>query len=248
MAKVARRHVPPAPHRGAGGTLLGIFIGLILGVGLAAGIAYYLMRSGNPYQPAVAATAREPTREPGKPARPGDAPSDKPRFDFYKILPGVEEPKVQPKSPERTVADQGKPGQATDKSTPGTDRSASGPAADKALARLDDRAAGADKGSDRATEKGPDKASDKSSEPPPRAPGSKERVWLQAGSFAGENDAEKLKAQMALTGIEAVVQVATLPDKSTRYRVRIGPYDNVDEVNRVKADLAKRGFDATVIR
>jgi cell division protein FtsN len=33
-----------------------------------------------------------------------------------------------------------------------------------------------------------------------------------------------------------------------RYRVRLGPYDNVDEVNRIKGDLARRGFDAAVIR
>jgi cell division protein FtsN len=33
-----------------------------------------------------------------------------------------------------------------------------------------------------------------------------------------------------------------------RFRVRLGPYDNVDEAVRVKNDLAKRGFDATVIR
>ena len=57
-----------------------------------------------------------------------------------------------------------------------------------------------------------------------------------------------MKAQLALSGIEATLQQATLPDKSVRYRIRLGPYDNVDEATRVKSDLAKRGFDATVIR
>ena len=47
---------------------------------------------------------------------------------------------------------------------------------------------------------------------------------------------------------EAVVQSAVVADKGTRYRVRLGPYDNTDELNRVKGELAKRGFDAAVIK
>ena len=71
---------------GAGGTLLGVFIGLVLGLGLAAGVAYYLMKVAK-------------------------SDADKPRFDFYKILPGVDEPKVQAeakKSPDRALAGEAK--------------------------------------------------------------------------------------------------------------------------------------------
>ena len=74
------------------------------------------------------------------------------------------------------------------------------------------------------------------------------RSWLQAGSFTQEADAENLKAQLALSGWEAVVQPATLPDKGLRYRVRVGPYDNTDELNRIKAELSRRGFDVAVIK
>ncbi len=82
----------------------------------------------------------------------------------------------------------------------------------------------------------------------PRAPRSKERLWLQAGSFSTERDAENLRAQLALAGLEAVLQQATLPDKSVRFRVRLGPYDNVDEAMRAKGDLARHGVDAAVIK
>ena len=34
---------------GTGGTLLGVFIGLVLGLSLAAGVAYYLMRANGPF-------------------------------------------------------------------------------------------------------------------------------------------------------------------------------------------------------
>ena len=55
-------------------------------------------------------------------------------------------------------------------------------------------------------------------------------------------------ARLALAGWEATVQEGSLPDKSIRYRVRLGPYDNSDELGRMKSELAKRGFDAAVIR
>jgi cell division protein FtsN len=71
---------------------------------------------------------------------------------------------------------------------------------------------------------------------------------LQAGSFAGEAEAENLKAQLALGGWEAVIQSASIPDKGMRYRVRLGPYDNTDELNRNKAELGRRGFDVAVIK
>ena len=212
---------------GFGGTLIGIFIGIVLGVGLAAAVAYYVMRSGNPYQSSVAGNSREPAREQGKGGRAADAPADKPRFDFYKILPGVEEPKVQPKAApaDRVAAERAAP-------------------PDKAAAKPEERPVAGDKSGAKAAEHAPEKAP----EPPPRAPRSADRIWLQAGSFSTEADAENLKAKLALSGLEATLQAATLPDKSVRYRVRLGPYDNVDEVNRVKGDLAKRGFDAAVIR
>ena len=218
----------PAPARprprnsrksGVGGTLIGIFVGIALGLGLAAAAAFYVNKAGNPYQSAAPGTAREPGKEPVRGGKGEQAAADKPRFDFYKILPGVEEPKLPAKAPERPAADR-----------PPVERAA---VPDKGVARIDEH---------------PAAAPGKAAEPAPRAPKSTERYWLQAGAFSTEGDAENLKAQLALSGVEASVQPATLPDKGVRYRVRLGPYDNIDEVNRIKADLGKRGFDATVIK
>src|SRR6266480_2276061 len=77
-----------------GGTLLGIFIGLIIGLGMAASVAFWLMKNNPALQSPVSANnAREPGKEPARVAK-GDV-SEKPRFDFYKILPGVEETRAQ---------------------------------------------------------------------------------------------------------------------------------------------------------
>jgi cell division protein FtsN len=193
------------PRRTRGGTLLGVFIGLIVGLGLAATVAFYLGRSGfsTPLVPAGAAkdTAR------GSKSDPAVASTDKPRFDFYKILPGGEEPK--------SPADR-----------KGIDK----------LERPPERVppVAVAKPTEREAAKEPVKSAD--------------RFWLQAGAFNGESDAENLKARLALSGWEAVIQTVPLPDKGVRYRVRIGPYDNTDELNRIKGELVKNGFDVAVIR
>jgi cell division protein FtsN len=217
------RHSTPRPRprgarsNGRGGTLLGVFIGLVLGLGLAAGVAYYVTKANSPYAVQTPKETRDPVRDPGKLAKSDPAPADKPRFDFYKILPGGEEPKVQVErkvQPDRAVVDQAKDKDAQAK--------------DKDGQRIAPKVAVA--------------------EPTSKAPGVGDHFWLQAGSFATESDAENLKAQLALSGWEAAVQQGTLQDKGVRYRVRLGPYDNTDELNRIKSDLAKKGYDVAVIK
>jgi len=223
------RRTPSARHAprrsGAGGTLIGVFIGLVLGLGLAAGVAYYLMKANGPFPAQGGKEAREAAKDPARVAKTDAPTSDKPRFDFYKILPGVEEPKVQAeakKSPDRALVDQAKTG-APDKAAP--------------------------KAPDKTSDKAADKAAEKvAAAEPTTAAKLPERFWLQAGSFATESDAENLKARLAFAGWQASIQQGTVPDKGTRYRVRLGPYDNTDELNRIRSDLTKSGFDVAVIK
>lgn len=78
--------------------------------------------------------------------------------------------------------------------------------------------------------------------------GASEPYFLQAGSFPNPDDAEKLKARLALLGLESSIQVATIPDKGVWYRVRLGPYRNADELNRTRTSLKQNGVEATPIR
>ena len=219
-----RHHHRSSPRSGTGGTLFGIFIGIIVGLGLAAGVAFWLVRN-NPAVQIPAITKDSATAGSGA-GRTASAP-DKPRFDFYKILPGVEEPKIQaekpaPKSVDRTVAEQARDAPTAPKPQP--------PATGAAPATT------------------PPPGPLASAEPPAKATKPSERYWLQAGSFSAQSDAENLKARLALAGWEANVQEGTVPDKGVRYRVRLGPYEDADELNRMKAELARRGFDVAVIR
>jgi cell division protein FtsN len=191
------RTPPRSSSSGRGGTLLGVFIGLVLGLAIAAAVAYFLGRSGLTTPLQAPGGAKEPSRN----AKPDLGAAEKPRFDFYKILPGGEDAKTAP------------------------DR--------RAL----------DKGGERGVDKLPDAA--KSAEPMPRGG---DRFWLQAGAFASAADAEDMKARLAMSGWEASIQTVPMPDRTQRYRVRLGPYDNTDELNRIKSELGGRGFEVAVIK
>jgi hypothetical protein len=199
-----RRRSGPSRKTGFGGTLLGIFIGVAMGLALAAGVAFYLLKAGNSY---LASSPRGLPRGAwvGKAGR-DDAGARKPRFDFYKILPGVGA-EVQAERRPRHARPYHRHRCVTDKPS----------------------RVGAPSTLDKATKVA-------------------ERYWLQAGSFASESEAENLKARLAFAGWEAAIQSASLPDKGVRFRVRLGPYDNTDELGRMKSELAKRGFDAAVIK
>jgi cell division protein FtsN len=216
--------VGPSRKSGIGGTLIGLFVGIAIGLGLAAAVAFYLMRAGNPYQPAVTPGARDATRDVGRPGKPEPSAAEKPRFDFYKILPGIEEPKTPAARPgERLAGDRATAERAL--------------APEKAVAREEARPA--------ATERAQDKPAEPAAKPAEKPV---ERLWLQAGSFANEGDAENLKARLAMSGWEATLQPANLPDRGVRYRVRLGPYGSADEMNRARAELVKRGFEVSSVR
>ena len=72
----------------------------------------------------------------------------------------------------------------------------------------------------------------------------KEIYYLQAGSFSSAEDADKLKAKLAMLGMEANVQIATIPDKGVWHRVRLGPYKGADEMNSVRTTLKQNGVEA----
>jgi cell division protein FtsN len=211
----------------AGGTLIGVFIGLVLGIVVAAAVGLYVTGGWKAYRQQTSINRDTRDRETVKGAK---AEAEKPRFDFYKILPGGEEPKVAtpkpPPAPDRGVADRAaerSSGKTPEVATP----KPAEPTTKDATAARDAAAANKD-------------AAAKASSP--------DRFWLQAGSFASEADADNLRARLAFAGWEAKLQQGTLADKSVRYRVRLGPYDNTDELNRVKGELARRGFDVAVIK
>ena len=178
-----------APRADASGSfLIGLFFGFLLGLGVAAGIAIYFFKTPIPFADRPKAqdkplAADQKAAEAAKSAKA----EDKPRFDFYTILPGKEQP-VTERQMRESAKQAAKPG----------------------------------------------------------AP--KESYFLQAGSFPNPSDADNLKARLALMGMEANVEPANVAGKGVWYRVRLGPYTRVDEINRVRQQLTQNGIDVSLVR
>lgn len=184
--------------------LTGIIIGLLLGIAIALGVATWINRSPTQYldKPPPAAPLQTMTPKAAVPpvVKAEKADPDKPRFEFYQILPG-------------------------DKA--GTNPKAQGKAAEpKAPAPKAD--AGAPKAAPKAD--------------------SSPIVFLQAGAFQNQTDAENLKAKIAFAGFEAHVRAVNVADKGTLYRVRLGPYQSAEEVSRIKLALSQNAINTNVVK
>jgi cell division protein FtsN len=185
------RSSPGSRKSSIGSFLLGVIIGLVMGLGIALAIAFYLNKTPIPFvSKAKPAAGKEDdaAKAPAIAGLPSGKASEKPRFDFYKILPGSEE----------TVSDQ----QLKDQMRAGKGE----PGADKAV------------------------------------------YYLQAGAFQNPADADNQKARLAIIGFESSVEPASVPDKGTWYRVRLGPYTRVEDINRVRQALAQNGIDASLVK
>ena len=71
--------------------------------------------------------------------------------------------------------------------------------------------------------------------------------YLQAGAFRERQDAEATKARLALMGVAATI-AERKSELGTLYRVRVGPFDDVEGMNRARVRLSDNGVDAAVVR
>ncbi|MDX2218912.1 MAG: SPOR domain-containing protein [Burkholderiales bacterium] len=211
---------------------LGIIIGLLLGIAIALGVALWLNRTALPSlekakesKPSEMAPKLEakapPARSDGAKPEPGkdEAGKDgKPRFEFYQILPGKEGEKD---------------GKAVAKTDP------------KAEPKAD---AKSQKPAEKLIEKPADKVAKPAEKAVPATQGPREVYYLQAGAFQNLADADNLKARIALIGLSASVTAANIPDKGVLHRVRLGPYQSLEPVNRIKTALSDAGIPATVVK
>src|SRR2546430_2447937 len=97
-------------RRAAGGFLLGISVGVLIGLAVALGVAFYLNKTPMPFLTAKP-TKSDKDLAAGKPPVIAGLPQgssapppagEKPKFDFYKILPGQEEPVTEKELRERS--------------------------------------------------------------------------------------------------------------------------------------------------
>lgn len=71
---------------------------------------------------------------------------------------------------------------------------------------------------------------------------------LQVGSFPNFADADRMKATLALQGIESAIQQVQVNNGSTWNRVRIGPIKDLKELNSVRTKLAQDHIEPLIIK
>ncbi len=71
---------------------------------------------------------------------------------------------------------------------------------------------------------------------------------LQAGSFRNLEQADRLKAKLALQGIVASIQTVRIKDSETWHRVRVGPINDINTLNQTRKRLSEMGVPSIVIK
>jgi cell division protein FtsN len=71
---------------------------------------------------------------------------------------------------------------------------------------------------------------------------------LQAGSFRNLEQADRLKAKLALQGIVASIQTVRIKDSETWHRVRVGPINDITTLNQTRKRLSDIGVPSIVIK
>lgn len=204
-----------------GGTLLGLIIGTLVGLGAALAVAVYVTKVPVPFlnktQPRSADTDAAEAKKnkdwdpnlplAGKnPLKPAPAASG-PVGTVTAALP----------TPAASSADAAKPKASTD------------PLGDLAKAR---------------SEVKPDTKADAA----PTAGGVEPfSYFIQAGAFRTPEDAEQQRAKLSLMGFQTKV---TEREQSGRtvYRVRLGPFDKKDEADKTKEKLDSQSIETAMVR
>lgn len=174
--------------------LLGLFIGYVLGLISAIGVWIYIHQAPSPFllsaKPEVSTTTKSSKNAALKGVQVSDSEhksikttNGKPRFEFYKILLGSEEPITEQQF-------------------------------QKAV----------------------------------KQPSPKDKYYLQAGSFQNAEDAESLKANIAMLGLVAYVQSADLSEKGMWHRVRVGPFTKIVDLNQARSSLLQINVEANLIK
>ena len=71
---------------------------------------------------------------------------------------------------------------------------------------------------------------------------------LQAGSFRHAKDADRLRAQLILMGLDATVEAVTNDNGDQWFRVQVGPFADGSHMSKARNTLIKKGIDTLVMK
>ena len=222
-----------------GGTLLGVIIGALLGLGAALAVAVYVTKVPVPFL------------NKGQPrGAESDAQEAKKNKDWDPNVPlaGKNQPRPAPPplAPAATDAALGTPVAAASAAkaavvaavpaapaVPAKPAASNDPLGDLAKARSDAKA----------------RAEARADASPPISGSGVDpfNYFIQVGAFRTSDDAEQQRAKLSLMGFQAKVTEREQYGR-TVYRVRLGPFDKKDEADRTKEKLDGNAVETALVR
>lgn len=201
-----------------GSTFSGVVIGLILGLAAALLVALFVTKAPLPFVDKF-------SREPEKLSLPPAQQATDPNQSLYSqtppaMTPGTTLP-IAPPIPDTP---------ATDPKVAGAPSQADTDELNKLIANLP-----------------PPIATPAVPKPAPTTKAPTLTYYLQAGAFSKNQDADAMAARLLMLGLNAHIQQAEL-NGSSIYRVRLGPFQGLDEMNRIRSKLSEEKIDTSVVR
>ncbi len=219
--------------RQRGSTLTGLIIGLIVGLGIAVAVALTITKGASPFT--------DKTVKAGRPADPAPGQAQDPNKPMYANRDAARQAnkEIAEKAAARTGGTDAAP-------APGT-RPADADPLGQAIAAMKDPAPARvePKPETRVASVAPAAPAPAAA---PAAAGTGEYIYyLQAGAFRDLSDAEATRARLALLGFEATISDRT-SDSGVLHRVRLGPYNQPEAMNKARAKLLDSGVDVAIVR
>jgi cell division protein FtsN len=220
-----------------GSTMYGVLAGLLIGLGLAAGVAFYVLKAPMPFMDKA-------SRSPDAPGAPD--PRNAP--DPNAALGGRDIGSVTaPSAPDQPTGLAELPGKAQGASAATQATRQGGDALGSLIATLTP----APNAPPRASQTAPPTTSPSANAPAtgnastqPKASGP---YYLQVGSFRVLEDAEALRAKIILMGMPAEIQRAEVNGLQVN-RVRVGPFARIDDMNQTRTRLGQEKIPTAVVR
>lgn len=247
MATSRQRRKSSSSNSKGGGAMFGVLVGLIIGLAAAAGVAYFVTQVPMPF-------VDKASRSPAQTLLPDVRDAPDPNTGLYGHNGAAGQ---QAQGPIDTA-----PAAPPETSQPGQ---VSGPSGhqDDIGALLATLGSAAQSGKPAAPEKSPDPAPTQTpaqpqqpqAQKPTPAPAAKPvapaptstTYYLQAGAFRSETDAQSVRGRILMMGLPVQVQSAQV-NGSQLYRVRVGPFRGIDEMNRSRVQLSEAKIESTVVR
>lgn len=212
--------------------LVGVLAGLLIGLFVA--FLVYIKSQPEPREPVYVqetlpppvATGQEEVNDTGNEAATTDTQPPKPRFDFYTLLPEMEVVIPEEEITQGLKKTPPRPVTTAPAASPASKTEAAPPVTPK-----------------------PAVTTKPTTTPKPAAPAAATGTYyLQVGSFSDGVKAERFKAELAMLGMQTSIQKVTVNNTETYHRVRVGPFATLDELDRTRQALKKKGIDSTPIK